>query len=70
MRVLTVEALREVELVGDEEDLDLCLQEGADDLASDLGLLALVRGGEGLVEEHEAVQAQTSGSGLTLTDQF
>src|SRR6202050_4716980 len=55
-RVLAVEAVGEVEPVGDEEHLDLGVEQGADDLVADLGSFALVGPGEGFVEQHEAVR--------------
>jgi hypothetical protein len=40
------------------------VQQGADHLAADLGSLALVGPGEGLVEQHEAVRADLVGDGV------
>ena len=61
--MLAAEAVGEVVPVGDEEHLDLCVQQGADDLVADLGSFALVGPGEGLVEQHEAVRADLVGDG-------
>jgi hypothetical protein len=58
-----VEAVGEVEPVADEEHLDLCLQQGADDLMADLGSFALVGPGEGLVEQHQTVRPDLAGDG-------
>jgi hypothetical protein len=57
----SVEVLGEAEPVGHEEHRDARVQQGADDLAADLGSLALVGPGEGLVEQHEAVRADPVG---------
>src|SRR6202034_649060 len=54
--LLAAEPLGEFEPVGDEEDRDLGLQQGAGDLVTDLGSLTLVGPGEGLVEQHQAVR--------------
>ena len=61
--MLAVEAVGEVEPVGNEEHPDLCVQQGADDLVADLGSLALVGPGEGLVEQHEAMRPDLAGDG-------
>jgi hypothetical protein len=55
--------LGQAEPVGDEENLDARVQQGPDDLAADLGSLALVGPGEGLVEQHEAARADLAGDG-------
>jgi len=55
--VLAAEAVGEGVPVGDEEHRDLRFEQGADDLVADLGALAFVGAGEGLVEQHQAAPA-------------
>src|SRR5580700_4536397 len=55
-RALPVEAVGEVELVGDEEDPDAGLQQRPHDLTPDLRSFQLVGRRERLVEQHEAAR--------------
>ena len=58
-----VAALRQVVQVGDEDDPDAGLGQRADDLAGDLGALALVGGRERLVAQQQAAGRDLAGDG-------
>src|SRR6266516_1910068 len=58
-----VESLRQVEQVGDEEDLDARFDQGTDDLPGDLGALPLVGGRKRLVAEQDGAGCDLVGDG-------
>ncbi|MGH3605571.1 MAG: ATP-binding cassette domain-containing protein, partial [Pseudonocardiaceae bacterium] len=55
IRLVQVQAVRQVEQVRDEEDLDAVVHQRSDDLPGDLGTFPFIGRGERLVEQHHAV---------------